>query len=79
LGVKCYAAAAVRATKRGVLSEKLVGDGLVPLDSALGRHGDVTRALAIPEDQQWVGYGMGHRELMHHPDVYAQVRRWLMP
>lgn len=77
LGVKCYAAAAVRATKRGVLSEKFVGDGLVPLDSALGRHFDAARALAIPEDHQWVGYGMGHRELMHHPDVYAQVRRWL--
>lgn len=77
LGVKCYAAAAVRATKRSVLSEKLVGDGLVPLDSALGQHRDVTRSLAIPNDRQWVGYGMGHRELMHHPDVYAQVRRWL--
>jgi len=77
IGVKCYAAAAVRATKRGVLSEKLVGDGLVPVDSALGRHCDVTRSLAIPNDRQWVGYGMGHRELMHHPDVYAQVRRWL--
>lgn len=76
-GVKCYAAAAVRATKRSKLSERLVGDGLVPLDSALGGHRDVTRSLAIPKDRQWVGYGIGHRELLNHPEVYAQVRRWL--
>jgi hypothetical protein len=76
-GVKCYAAAAVRATKRSILSERLVGDGLVPLDSALGGHRDVTRSLAIPKDRQWVGYGIGHRELLNHPEVYAQVRRWL--
>ncbi len=76
-GVKCYAAAAVRAAKRGVLSERLVGDGLVPLDSALGRHRDAARTLAIPKHRQWIGYKMGHRELLNHPDVYAQLRAWL--
>lgn len=76
-GVKCYAAAAVRASKRGLLSDRLVGDGLVPLDSALGRHRDVARSLKIPKSRQWVGYGLGHRDLLCRPDVYAQVRRWL--
>jgi pimeloyl-ACP methyl ester carboxylesterase len=76
-GVKCYAAAAVRAAKRSLLSERLVGDGLVPLNSALGRHRDATRTLAIPKNRQWVGYRMGHRELLSHPEVYAQVHRWL--
>ena len=75
--VKCYAAAAVRATKRGLLSDRLVGDGLVPLDSALGRHRDGTRSLKIPKCHQWVGYGLTHHDLLCHPDVYAQVRRWL--
>lgn len=77
-GVKCYAAAAVLAAKRGLLSERLVGDGLVPLDSALGRHRDATRTLAIPKNRQWVGYQMGHRELLGSPEVYAQVRTWLL-
>lgn len=76
-GVKCYAAAAVRATKRSVLSERLIGDGLVTVDSALGRHRDRRRMLAIPRNRQWVGYGMGHRELLHHPDVYRQISTWL--
>jgi len=76
-GVKCYAAAAAHAAKRGLLSERLVGDGLVPLNSALGRHSDATKALEIPEHRQWVGYKMGHRELLNHPDVYTQLHAWL--
>jgi pimeloyl-ACP methyl ester carboxylesterase len=76
-GVKCYAAAAVRAGRRGLLSERLIGDGLVPLDSALGRHRDSKRMLAIPKDRQWVGYRMGHWELLNHPGVYRQIATWL--
>ena len=76
-GVKCYAAAAVLATKRGLLSDRLVGDGLVPLHSALGRHRDVNQSLKIPKSRQWIGYELGHRELLWRPDVYAQLRRWL--
>jgi pimeloyl-ACP methyl ester carboxylesterase len=76
-GVKCYAAAAVRAAKRSLLSERLIGDGLVPLDSALGRHRDSARTLAIQEHRQWVGYGMGHLELLDHPEAYCQLSAWL--
>lgn len=76
-GVKCYAAAAVRAAKRSLLSDRLIGDGLVTLDSALGRHRDSTRRLAIPKSRQWVGYGMGHRDLLNDDDVYRQVSAWL--
>ena len=76
-GVKCYAAAAVRAAKRSLLSERLIGDGLVPLDSALGRHRDSARVLAIPRNRQWVGYGMGHLELLNRPEAYCQLSAWL--
>jgi len=76
-GVKCYAAAAVRAAKRSLLSERLIGDGLVTLDSALGRHRDKARMLPIPTNRQWVGYGMGHRELLNHPEAYRQISTWL--
>ena len=76
-GVHSYAAAAVRAANRSMLSDRLIGDGLVPLDSALGRHRDTTRTLAIPEHRQWIGYRMGHRELLSHPEVYRQIATWL--
>jgi pimeloyl-ACP methyl ester carboxylesterase len=75
--VKCYAAAATLAARRSVLAERLVGDGLVPLDSALGRHAEPARTLAIPKDRQWVGYGMGHLELLSRAEVYSQLHEWL--
>jgi pimeloyl-ACP methyl ester carboxylesterase len=76
-GVKCYAAAATLGTRRSLLSERLVGDGLVPLDSALGKHADPARALAFPRKHQWVGHGMGHLELLSRAEVYSQLHEWL--
>ncbi len=76
-GVKCYVAAATLGAQRGLLSERLLGDGLVPLDSALGRHSDTARALAIPKNRQWIGYQMRHLQLLNRPEVYAQLHTWL--
>lgn len=76
-GVECFAIAATLGKRRGLLAERLVGDGLVPLDSALGRHQDPARTLAIPHDRQWVGHEMGHLELLGRPEVYAQLGKWL--
>ncbi|GAB4212532.1 MAG: permease [Roseiflexaceae bacterium] len=74
-GVACYAIAATTATNPGDLRDQLLGDGLVPLDSALGHHTNPARALAF--SGRWVGRGMGHLDLLHRPDVYAQIRDWL--
>ncbi|MFT3820721.1 MAG: alpha/beta hydrolase [Rubrivivax sp.] len=76
-GVKCYAAAATLGDRRGPLADRLVGDGLVPVDSALGRHSDPAKALPIPKSHQWVGHGMGHLEMLSRPEVYARLRAWL--
>jgi pimeloyl-ACP methyl ester carboxylesterase len=76
-GVLCYAAAATLAERRGAIAERLLGDGLVPLDSALGRHPDPARTLELPKARQWIGYGMGHLELLSRPEVYAQLSKWL--
>jgi pimeloyl-ACP methyl ester carboxylesterase len=75
--VRCYAAAASIGRRRGDLKERLLGDGIVPLDSALGCHADPARALAFAEDRQWVGYGMNHLGLLSSADVYAKLRQWL--
>lgn len=75
--VDCYTLAATLGSKRNLVSERLVGDGLVPLDSALGSHRDPARTFAIPAAHQWVGHGMGHMELLHRPEVYAQLGKWL--
>ena len=76
-GVDCHAVAATLGPRRGLVSDRLVGDGLVPTDSALGRHTDPARSFAIPRERQWVGHEMGHLELLHRHEVYAQLRKWL--
>ena len=76
-GVSCYAVAGVLGDDRNGLQEKLIGDGLVTVASALGRHSDPVRQLAFAPDAQWVADGHGHIELMHSPQVLAKVSQWL--
>lgn len=75
--VRCYAAAASVGQQRGDVKDRLLGDGIVPLDSALGHHRDPVRVLSFAPDHQWVGYGMNHLELLNRAEVYAQLKRWL--
>ena len=76
-GVPCYAAGVVIAKAAGTTSEPLLGDGLVPLRSALGQDKDPDRSLDIPESRQWIGYGMHHLDLLDSPAVADQLRKWL--
>ena len=78
-GVACYAIAATTAASPGSLKDRLVGDGLVPVASALGRHEDRARSLEFPADRQWVAYETGHLDLLSRHDVYEQIARWLSP
>ena len=77
-GVECYAMAATRAKKPSRIHERLIGDGLVPLDSALGRSRVPARNLNIPENRQWIIYETGHIQLLGHAGVYMQMRDWLL-
>ena len=84
-GVACYAVAATTVAQgagplapiRDALSRTLVGDGLVPLESALGRHEDPRRSLALAQQNQWIAQGMNHMELLTRPEVTRQLVRWL--
>lgn len=75
--VECYAIAALIARAHGDLSSKLVGDGLVPLKSALGQHRDSARALHFPAGHHKVFYGMTHLGLLDSKAVCAQMQQWL--
>lgn len=76
-GVACYAIAATTGKTAGDLTDKLIGDGIVPLASALGRHTNPRLALTFDESRQWVAYGTNHLDLLSRPEVYAQIERWL--
>ena len=76
-GTRCYAVAASLGAQGGTLKEKLLGDGLVPLDSALGRSANPARTLDFPADRQWTGYGMNHLDLLSDAEVHARLKEWL--
>ena len=76
-GVRTCLLAATLAERPGRLHRALIGDGLVPLASALGRHVDPALALALPASQLQVVAGCGHLDLLCHDKVQAQLLRWL--
>jgi hypothetical protein len=76
-GVACFAVAATLAGQRSRAAERLLGDGLVPLRSALGQHDDPAHQLAFAPDHQHVVYRTGHLGLLSSPAVTAQLLRWL--
>jgi hypothetical protein len=76
-GVACFAVAATTAPTTGVLADHLVGDGLVPVHSALGRHHDPRRCLRFPEGSQRVFRAMSHLEMLTHHRVVQQTVEWL--
>jgi hypothetical protein len=76
-GVRCFAMASTLGQQPGNTKGRLLGDGLVPLASALGRHRDPARRLAFAPERQWTGQGIGHLDLLSDPDVAAQLHAWL--
>src|SRR5271166_3331757 len=76
-GVACYAVAATTASSVGGLKDRLIGDGLVPVASALGRHRDPARALNFPARRQWIACETGHLDLLSRRDVYERIAGWI--
>jgi pimeloyl-ACP methyl ester carboxylesterase len=76
-GVACFALAATLGKSAEGLGGRLVGDGLVPVASALGRHRAKARDLGIPESRCWLGAGLGHLDLLSSHEAGAQLQRWL--
>ena len=76
-GVACYAVAATTAAKRSLLADRLLGDGLVPLHSALGQHDDARRTLVFAKSAQLIVYRTGHIALLGSAEVTRQLVQWL--
>ncbi|WED78642.1 esterase/lipase family protein [Aeromonas allosaccharophila] len=78
-GVNCYAIAATTAAKRSLLADRLIGDGLVPLRSALGQHSEARHQLAFLPAHTLIVYRTSHMALLGSPQVGQQLLRWLTP
>lgn len=73
--VPCFAIAG--STTLDARATTPLGDGLVPVASALGRHGLPAFDLAIPEDRCLVVSNTSHLDLLSNPKAHAQLRDWM--
>lgn len=75
--VQCYAVAARIVETSSKFGDDLIGDGLVPLYSALGRHTNPALNLTIPKENQWIGRKLKHLDLLSHKEVYTTIKKWM--
>jgi hypothetical protein len=78
-GVRCRAVAAALHEPGSARAQHWIGDGLVPLTSALGEHGDPGQALAFARSSRMVVDGAGHFDLLDDARVRRRLLRWLGP
>ncbi len=76
-GAQAYAIAGCTSRRVDGVGARVVGDGLVPVASALGEHADRALDLGLPESNRRVFVGANHWTLLSRRDVYEQLRAWL--
>ena len=73
-GVQCYAIAGTMAIQT---ARKLTGDGLVPVNSALGKHAERALTLGFPVEHQSIAYATPHLDLLNRREVYETLKSWV--
>ena len=68
--IKSFAIAATIGNSSTTIEKELIGDGLVPRTSALGKHKKPQFNLSFPRENLWIGASMKHLDLLNHPNVY---------
>jgi pimeloyl-ACP methyl ester carboxylesterase len=76
LSVQTYLVAAVQAQRLDDARNAWIGDGLVPLASALGEHASAAMALVVPDSHKQVVTRSNHWDLLNSPEVYQQMLAW---
>lgn len=75
--VACYALAATTGKRKQDLRDAVLGDGLVPVASALGKHRLTKRRLGFHSQNTCVIYERNHMDLLSEPNVFGQIKSWL--
>lgn len=75
--VACYALAVTVGKRSTDMRNRLLGDGLVPINSALGVHENARLNLKFKPENKVVLHGLNHLDLLSSGEVYQQIRNWL--
>ncbi|MFN7724505.1 MAG: lipase family alpha/beta hydrolase [Rubrivivax sp.] len=76
-GVPLFLVGATTAAQAQGLKHQLLGDGLVPLASALGEHRQPALRLRVPDSHRLVLTQANHWDLLSRQEVTAQLLHWL--
>jgi len=77
--IECYTLAATIAGKPNKIGDDIVGDGLVPLYSALGKHSKPEFHLKFRAENQQIVRNLKHLDLLNNTEVYNKLKTWLDP
>ena len=75
--IEYYNIAAAIGKKSDRLSHKTIGDNLVDIKSALGKHKNPNQNLAFKLKNNWVIYENNHLDLLSNLQVYDKIKCWL--
>ena len=76
--VSCYAVAATTSAVSTKVGDELLGDGLVPISSAFGKHKKLELNLKFAENNKFLIRNTNHLDLLNNQEVYQKVKEWLL-
>jgi len=77
--VRSFAIAGSRTEGSNYIGQNIIGDGLVPVKSALGIHDNPKYHLNFAKDNQHIVRGTHHLDLLSSQEAYQKMLDWLRP
>ena len=77
-GIDCYNIVAIKGIESKDWKNRLIGDGLVPIGSALGKHKNKTKDLKFPAANNWILKESTHMDLLRKVEVLGQIKQWFI-
>jgi hypothetical protein len=76
--ISFYSIAAVVGKKTTSVSSALLGDKMVTVKSALGKHSKRSKNLNFKKENTWIAYETSHIELLGSAEIYKKIKSWLI-
>ena len=75
--ISCYSIAGVISKQKSSLASEWLGDKMVPVKSALGKHKDPNRKLKFKKKNTWIAYEHSHVDLLSSQNVFDKLVEWM--
>jgi len=73
----CYSIAAVASKNNTYGIPQLLGDNMVGVKSALGKHKNPNKDLNFKKKNTWIVYENNHLDLLSNPKIYSKIKTWI--